>query len=55
MKDINEIRRTVLNLNAIQKTINITSVEDLNNENVIFGLIDNIKSFKGDISSASSQ
>ena len=53
MKDVNEIRKSFVSLSVIQNNINFTSINDLNNENVIFSLIDTIKSFKSDINLAS--
>jgi hypothetical protein len=53
MKDVNEIRKSFVGLSVIQNSINLTSINDLNNETVIFSLIDTIKSFKNDINLAS--
>jgi hypothetical protein len=46
------MRKIFVNMNAIQSNLNITNVESLADERVIFSLIDTIKSFKGDINNS---
>jgi hypothetical protein len=49
------MRKIFVNMNAIQSNLNITNVESLADERVIFSLIDTIKSFKGDINNSSKE